>query len=399
YSEAYLRSYNCSEFRTASDNPITLARLKRDHLPQFETRLTEPLPSQFKVVFGSQQLGDYDIEREVFPFTPHGEIFSFATQKLRIDPRSCKVPPDLKVPEIFWLDFKGLDNVIAAGLPMSLDAAEAFIDRYVNNNWNRFRIELLVEVSDPNLPKRRANENTVSAVAPVKALALRILSERDDELIHEVRLNAPARPVKKQQPKDQIAQASPAGMPLELLGLTLGAPFENAERSLAEKMGADAVSRPDSSIILAEVGPCGYANVSDPAIAQEDGSTCAAVSADQTHRINRIIVRNVVGGAHGKALELQLIDQFGPSEDRVEGGTPNTVILGWGVPLRGVIVDLPRDTDLAQDQRQLEARITEAQGMTVVTLRLDTPSTQPDPVSNGADTTVKSTGQIPKIKF
>jgi hypothetical protein len=51
---------------------------------------------------------------------------------------------------------------------------------------------------------------------------------------------------------------------------------------------------------------------------------------------------------------------------------PQTLILGWGAELEATAAEVERDASAGQTLHALEARLTEANGITLVTARLDT---------------------------
>ncbi len=395
FGQAYLQSRGCQEFRSAQGNPITQARLSKTYDALFAERLGQPVPPYVRAVFSSQRLDEYDLAKEVFPYRPHGEYYSFATQKRQIEPNNCKIGPETEVPGTFWLEFAGLDETIAMGMPMPIEEAEAFIDREFANNRNQFRIEVLAEVAGPVRLTQR--DNIPGAIVPVTARGVRVYSSISDEIVHEVSLRQPEKSL-----DPEISEATPdaASPTLALLGISLGASEKNAQAALEAEFGAEALSWPDPAVLLAETGPCLYRHADDPEIAEEIGSSCAAVSLDPAQGVTRVFVRNVIPGSLATAAEAQFTRRFGAPQSRVEGVEPSTLILGWGEPVNGPLDEFPRDTSLGQDLRELEARVSEAHGVTLITLRLDLPDA-PEGSSGtaGVADEPEAPAPVPEIKF
>ena len=329
------------------------------------------------------------------PYRPHGEYFSFATQKLRIELNNCSIEPDTGVPGTFWLEFSGLDETVASGMPMPLEDAEAFIDREFANNRNRFRIEVLAEVTQPIRLTQR--DSVLSGIVPVTARGVRVYSRVSDEIVHEVSLVPSEKAL-----NSEISKAAPEedATALVLLGISLGASEQDAEAALEAEFGDEGLSWPDPAVLLAETGPCVYSHIDDPEIADEIGSSCATVTLDPARKVSRVFVRNVLPGLLATAAEAQFTERFGVPQSRVEGGTPSTLILGWGAPIDGPLTKFPRDTSLGQDVRELEARVTEVHGVTLITLRLDLPDPpEKSPASETVMDEPEAPAPLPRIKF
>lgn len=166
---------------------------------------------------------------------------------------------------------------------------------------------------------------------------------------------------------------------LALLGIAPGQARAEAQSILEDRFGEDTLAQAEDGTLILERGTCRYAAVFDPAIETEAGSTCVIVVFGPDDAVRNIVVRNVVAGAYVDAYAAELEGSFGVPVDRVlTDNAPQTLILGWGRELAATAAELERDASAGQRLHALEARLTQANGVTLVTVRLDT-----DPAASG----------------
>lgn len=193
---------------------------------------------------------------------------------------------------------------------------------------------------------------------------------------------------KTENAKDQVAGnegAKPvdAETSLSLLGLSIGMPRDEARAKLAERFGDSALAPAKDGTLIAERGPCRYAAAADPAIETEAGSNCVMVVFGPDDAVSNIVVRYVIDGSHVDAYAAQMEGNFGIPPSRVHSEqVPDTLILGWGPELEATAAELERDASAGQTLHALEARLTQANGITLATARLDS-----DPVLSGSAAT------------
>jgi len=85
-----------------------------------------------------------------------------------------------------------------------------------------------------------------------------------------------------------------------------------------------------------------------------------------------------------------------PGQFSVTINTPDTLILGWGAEREATAAELERDASAGQTLHALEARLTQANGVTLATARLDS-----EPMNAGSATTEEGNAEAspPPIDF
>lgn len=174
------------------------------------------------------------------------------------------------------------------------------------------------------------------------------------------------------------------GAELALLGIAAGMERAEARAILENRFGDSALARAEDGTLIAESGPCRYAAAADPAIETEAGSNCVMVVFGPDDAVSNIVVRYVVTGSHIDAYAAQLEGSFGVPASRVRSEqAPETLILGWGPELEATAAEVERDASTGQTLHALEARLTEAYGVTLATARLDSEPAASGPVTTG----------------
>lgn len=199
----------------------------------------------------------------------------------------------------------------------------------------------------------------------------------------EVALSSPAADSDGRTASD-AARAAPepsngdaGGAELALLGISAGMERPEARAILEKRFGGSALARAEDGTLIAESGPCRYAAAADPAIETEVGSNCVMVVFGPDDGVSNMVVRYVVAGSHVDAYATQLEGNFGVAASRVHSEqAPDTLILGWGPELEATAAEIERDASAGQTLHALEARLTQANGVTLATARLDSEPAQ-----------------------
>uniref|UniRef100_UPI0035640A1D hypothetical protein n=1 Tax=Roseovarius sp. TaxID=1486281 RepID=UPI0035640A1D len=383
YVNRWIESAFCRDINP--DNPIRLARLYQDHSDALATTIDEREPLGPKSIrMTSLTLGDYDLEEERFPLAGRsldGErpLGNFSIHCRGIETRGANAPQSYEV------TVKGLAEIAQTGWPLSLEDADAYIQSHGGrrNRWERINFFLIID-------DVRFGAVDSSGVQQVEAEAVgyRIADRSGDEMLHEALLRNPSKteqveeksPGPSNDPSTDQGQATGKEVgktfkreaPLELLGLSIGMPREDARASLAGRFGDAALVRADDGTLIAESGPCRYAAAADPAVETEAGSNCVMVAFGPDDAVSNIVVRYVVSGSHVDAYAAQLEGSFGVPASRVHSEqVPDTLILGWGPELEATAAEVERDASAGQTLHALEARLTSANEITLVTARLD----------------------------
>lgn len=389
FVDTYMRVEACNRVRNAEGNPITMARLQREFRAQLAQAVETTGRQYVRVVFPREELGQYDMDAERFPFISRRGDISFYRQvhdyQLR---RSCRPGDDSEAPQAFSLVLEGMEPFIEEGLPMGLDTAETFLERFGGRKNGRERqvtIEVLASLGTPPAPA--ADAASEAARVPATVHAIRVLDGKDDSVLLQagelpgedetaiVEAEAPA-PSPSALPTEAPAVApevDPERDALALVGVTLGMQAEQARQALAERFAPEAIAWLDDQTLAAEEGACLYHDVAATQLAEEAGSACFRAEFDDDGMARSVRIRNVVDGARTAALEELLTSRFGTPAERVKDAETETLILGWGDPLTASAEALGRSGSAGQALRALEGRISEAQGVTLVTLRLDAP--------------------------
>lgn len=393
YVRAFMGETACNRLREAEGNPITMQRLRREFSAALEEEITGRGAQHIRLAYGrggygNVELGDYDLDAERFMFRfDQGTPFAESTYGLRT---VCRVQSLSESPNEIRLELSGLRELLEGGLPMPLARAEEFLERYGGRKDGRERRVTVMVVATPGKMTPPGNPEQPEVVSgKLEAVALRVVDPLDSSVIHQAGTlpgegraeTDPSAPVSDTAaeteppgPAEQVSDAdgaqeeAAAEEPLQLLGIRLGMSKDQARSALAGRFPADGIASLESDMLAAEEGPCLYHTVVEPGLAEEAGSACALVRFGEDDASKSVMVRNVVPGAQTKALTEMLASRFGPTEERVEAS--GTVILGWGVPLSSAD-ELDRDLSAGQTPRTLEARISEAHSVTLVTLRLD----------------------------
>ncbi|WP_245667530.1 peptidoglycan-binding protein [Neptunicoccus sediminis] len=403
FSDIYGAATHCRELRAAAGNPIRTARLKKQVAEKLSALLTETAPQEqlFVIDFSQESLGQYNIETERFPFTPHGEYLSFYNKVAFISlPNSCSAFDSEKLPGAYRLTLTGADDLIAAGLPMEIEQAEEFIERYDGRKDGRERgvqIRVLATVDEFRTTPVLVQRNKKAMPAVAKFVAMRVIDPKDNSVIYEAGVTNVSLPAGAAQSSAQADPAAEQTAPstkgtFALLTVSTGMGREEIEHALEEQLPDATASWDDPNVLSVEQGPCLFKPLDDPELTREAGSTCFIARFARDGGAASVMVRNVVAGQISEHVETALIKRFGAPADRRElpaGG----VLLGWGAPLTAPAAELHRDVTAGQPLLQLEGRIYERQGVTVAILSLDA-----DPAPAVADAK-PAPAPAPAIKF
>lgn len=377
YANRWISYAFCQQLYETRDNPIRRARLVRDHANALADAVASPALPRRSIHLYDANLGDYDIDTEMFSLVGRS-LSEDALAELRM---GCGDALESSAPVSYLLSIEGLADVVAGGLPLSLEDADAYMVARGNdrNHWGRIHLEIILD----DYRFGAVDDNGKQAVIAT-AVGYRILDAGEEELLYEASFVAPdpvdsdptpdAAANDTQEAPDDSAATAPAATtatPLSLLGLSLGMPQADAIAALSKRYGSDVVAEPEGSILSVERGTCDYVSVLDPAIAAEIGATCITVMADAVAGVQAISVRNVVEGQHADAYAEQMTARFGQPVLRDEAEAPEGLLLGWGDVLHASAEMLGRENSEGRPLHTLEARLVEAQNVTLVQLRLD----------------------------
>lgn len=373
----WIQYANCRQLYETRENPIRRAKLLRDLSGALADAAATPSAGPHYFRLGWVTLGDYDLETETFPLQGHsldggkplGGLTMYCSDNLESD-----------APDAYTLAVEALPEIAAQGLPLSIDAADAYIEARGGRRqqWERIRFDLIVD----NFRFGQIAADGTQAV-DADAIGYRIMDLSETEVLHEAVFDQPEKQAVSDDAANVNAEATrsvdgdhakdsdlPETDRLSVLGLSLESTLPEARASLTERYGANAVSQPEPTALVVEQGPCRNAPISDPSIVEETGSTCVIVQADDQDAVQKIIVRNVVEGQHAKAYRGRLAQRFG--EPVLSESTSDAeMVLGWGEELSASAEDLDRPASTASVQHTLEARLSEANGITLVTIRID----------------------------
>ena len=399
---AYLAWTRCGDMRKAEGNPIRIARLQKDAAAELAAELAQPNKgrSLFTIDFDSESLGEYDIDTETFPFTPHGEYRSFFNKTFVAEfPNHCVTSESKGIPDHYKVTLTGADKVISAGLPMDLDRAEAFLERHnglKDGRERNVRVQVLADVSSLRVAPVSDSNGKSMMSGTAEFVAMRVIDPKSGSVIFETGNSSKKSTAALATPKDKkdgvtsvstTSEAQPSQV-IALLGVALEMNADAAQAALADQFDPTGIAWLQDDTLAAEEGPCLYNSLGDPELSNETGSACALVRFDGDKLVKSVFVRNVIPGPQAGKLISVLEKRFGPAAERVDDPATATIILGWGEVLNVPAAQVDRDDSAGQTLRTLEGRLSEASGVTLLTLRLD-----------AAPKTLSVTKEIPEIKF